>query len=63
MALWNIVPTWFEIEDRMTHDMGHQGGHGRIHINDYASSISLNIRRIHNIRTAFTRAEWEVAGP
>ena len=61
MALWNIVPTWFEIEDRMTHDMGHQGGHGRIHINDYASSISLNIRRIHNIRTAFTRAEWEVA--
>lgn len=29
MALWNIVPTWFEIEDRMTQDMGHQGRHGR----------------------------------
>ncbi|VVO19152.1 DUF6861 domain-containing protein [Pseudomonas fluorescens] len=61
MALWNIVPTWFEIEDRITHDMGYQGGHSRIHLNEYKSSISLNIRRIHGIRTAFTRAEWEAA--
>ena len=26
MFLWHIVPTWHEIENRITHQMGYQGG-------------------------------------
>nr|WP_314526264.1 polymorphic toxin type 15 domain-containing protein [uncultured Pseudomonas sp.] len=62
MVLWNIVPSWFEIEDRLTHDMGYQGGHARIQFNEYRASLGLTIRRVHNVRIAFARAEWIATG-
>ena len=53
------VPSWQEIEDRITHEMGYQSGANfRTHLNEYVASASLNIRRIHNLRTAFIHAEW-----
>ncbi|MGE8339367.1 DUF6861 domain-containing protein, partial [Pseudomonas laurylsulfatiphila] len=60
MFLWQIVPTWHEIEKRITHEMGYQGGASfRTHFNEPAPSISLNIRRINSVRYAFNQAEWE----
>ncbi|MFJ3368314.1 DUF6861 domain-containing protein [Pseudomonas sp. NPDC086251] len=60
MFLWNVVPTWYEIEDRMCHEMGYQGSASfRTHLNEVVPSLSLNIRRISSVRSAFNRAEWE----
>jgi len=60
MFLWQIVPTWHEIEKRITHEMGYQGGASfRTHFNEPAPSLSLNIRRINSVRYAFNQAEWE----
>ncbi|MBV7478809.1 DUF6861 domain-containing protein [Pseudomonas sp. PDM31] len=60
MFLWQIVPTWHDIESRITHAMGYQGGaHFRTHFNERAPSVSLNIRRVNSVRTAFIHAEWE----
>lgn len=62
MTLWNIVPSWFEIEDRITHNMGYQGGHARIQFNEYEASLSLIIRRVQSVQTAFARAECIAVG-
>ncbi|WP_223590401.1 DUF6861 domain-containing protein [Pseudomonas sp. A-R-19] len=60
MLLWRFVPTWHDIENRITHEMGYQGGASfRTHFNEPAPSLSLNIRRIKSVRTAFIHAEWE----
>ncbi|WP_338921192.1 polymorphic toxin type 15 domain-containing protein [Pseudomonas silesiensis] len=60
MFLSHIVPTWHEIENRITHQMGYQGGATyRTHFNERAPSLSLNIRRINSVRSAFIQAEWE----
>jgi len=62
MYLWNIVPSWFEIEDRVTRDMGYQGGgRFRTHLNEIVPSIGLNIRRVASVRAAFNRAQWQAA--
>ncbi|WP_338583901.1 DUF6861 domain-containing protein [Pseudomonas sp. MAG733B] len=62
MFVWQIVPTWHEIENRITHDMGYQGGASyRTHFNEPAPSRALNIRRISSVRSAFTQAEWEAS--
>jgi hypothetical protein len=40
--------------------MGYQGGACyRTHFNERAPSLSLNIRRINSVRSAFIQAEWE----
>jgi len=60
MFLWHMVPTWQEIENRITHEMGYQGGASyRTQFNERAPSLSLNIRRINSVRSAFNRGEWE----
>lgn len=60
MFLGRIVPTWHEIENRITHQMGYQGGATyRTQFNELAPSLSLNIRRISSVRSAFIQAEWE----
>ena len=62
MFLSHIVPTWHEIENRITHQMGYQGGATyRTQFNERAPSLSLNIRRINSVRSAFIQAEWEAA--
>ncbi|WP_130908423.1 DUF6861 domain-containing protein [Pseudomonas sp. Sample_16] len=62
MFLWHMVPTWHEIENRITREMGYQGGaRYRTHFNEPAPSLSLNIRRINSVRSAFIEAEWEAA--
>ena len=63
MPIWNIVPTWFEIENRITHSMGYQGGGTyRTHNNKPVPTLALNLRRISHLRSAFSRAEWTAAG-
>ena len=60
MFVWHMVPTWQEIESRITHEMGYQGGTSyHTQFNERAPSLSLNIRRINSVRSAFNRAEWE----
>ncbi|WP_337994307.1 hypothetical protein [Pseudomonas sp. TNT2022 ID1044] len=62
MFLWHRVPTWHEIENRITREMGYQGGAGyRAHFNEPVPSLSLNIRRVNCVRSAFIEAEWEAA--
>ncbi|MFQ6572321.1 DUF6861 domain-containing protein [Pseudomonas sp. UM16] len=62
MPLWNFVPSWFEIENRVTREMGFQGGgRFRSYLNEYVPSIGLNIRRVESVRSAFNRAEWQAA--
>ncbi|MEE5098951.1 polymorphic toxin type 15 domain-containing protein [Pseudomonas alliivorans] len=62
MPIWNIVPTWFEIENRITHSVGYQGGGTyRIHNNKPVPTLALHLRRINHLRSAFTRAEWTAA--
>lgn len=44
----------------MRHEMGYQGSASfRTHLNEVVPSLSLNIRRINSVRSAFTQAEWE----
>ncbi|MEE4689860.1 EndoU domain-containing protein [Pseudomonas alliivorans] len=60
MLLRGVVPSWFDIENRITHAMGYQGGATyRIYANERVDSIGLKIRRVSSVRTAFIHAEWE----
>jgi len=60
MRLWNILPSWFEIEDRLRDEINSRGqGHFRSYLNEHALSVELVLRRVDNIRTAFYRAEFE----
>ncbi|MEE4685396.1 hypothetical protein V2K59_11170 [Pseudomonas alliivorans] len=60
MFLRAIVPSWFDIENRITHAMGYQGGATyRTYSNERVDSIGLKIRRVSSVRTAFIHAEWE----
>ena len=62
MLLWHIVPTWHDIESRITDEMGYQGGaHFRTYLNEEVPSLALNLRRVDSVRRAFNKAEW-VAG-
>ncbi|NWC90838.1 MULTISPECIES: DUF6861 domain-containing protein [unclassified Pseudomonas] len=61
MFLWQ-VPSWQQIEDRITHEMGYPVGSSfRTYLNEHIPSLDLQIRRVSNVRTAFDRAEWEAA--
>lgn len=56
MFLWQIVPSWQQIEDRIRQEMGYQSGaQYRNHWGELASSLSLNIRRVASVRSAFIR--------
>jgi hypothetical protein len=60
MFLWHIVPSWHQIEDRIRQEMGYQGGaRFRNHWGEPAPSLSLNIRRVESVRSAFYQAEWQ----
>ncbi|MQG96196.1 DUF6861 domain-containing protein [Pseudomonas sp. MN1F] len=62
MLFWQIVPTWRDIETRITDEMGYQGGaHFRTYLNEAVPSLALNLRRVDNVRRAFYKAE-SVAG-
>jgi hypothetical protein len=62
MLLWHIVPTWRDIESRITDEMGYQGGaHFRTYLNEEVPSLALQLRRVNSVRRAFYKAEW-VAG-
>ena len=62
MRLWNLLPSWFEIEVRLTLEVQSSGpGDFRSYLNEQAPSIELVLRRIDNIRTAFYRAEFEAS--
>ncbi|MEX5541508.1 DUF6861 domain-containing protein [Pseudomonas poae] len=56
------VPSWFDIESRLTHAMGYQSGASfRTAYNESVPSLAFNLRRLKCIRTAFIHAEWEAA--
>ncbi|MET4714245.1 hypothetical protein ACVKS2_001385, partial [Pseudomonas sp. PvP125] len=56
------VPSWFDIESRLTHAMGYQPGASfRTAYNESVPSLAFNLRRLKCIRTAFIHAEWEAA--
>ncbi|WP_240349745.1 hypothetical protein [Pseudomonas putida] len=56
------MPTWRDIETRITDEMGYQGGaHFRTYLNEQVPSLALNLRRVDTVRRAFHKAEW-VAG-
>lgn len=60
MFLWHIVPSWHQIEDRIRQEMGYQGrAQFRNHWGEPAPSLSLNIRRVESVRSAFYQAEWQ----
>lgn len=62
MRLWNMLPSWFEIEDRLRDEINSRGqGHFRSYLNEQALSIELVLRRVDNIRTAFYRADFEAS--
>ncbi|MDZ3993040.1 DUF6861 domain-containing protein [Pseudomonas sp. Teo4] len=62
MFIWNIVPSWHEIESRITDEMGYQGGaHFRTYLNEQVPSLALNLRRVDSVRQAFDQAEWQAA--
>lgn len=62
MRLWNILPSWFEIEDRLKDEINSRGqGYFRSYLNEQALSVELVLRRVDNIRTAFYRAEFEAS--
>lgn len=62
MRLWNLLPSWFEIEDRLRLEVQSSGpGDFRSYLNEQAPSIELVLRRVDNIRTAFYRAEFEAS--
>lgn len=62
MRLWNILPSRFEIEDRLRDEINSRGqGHFRSYLNEHALSVELVLRRVDNIRTAFYRAEFEAS--
>jgi hypothetical protein len=60
--LWHIVPSWQQIEDRIMQEMGYQGGaHSRNHWGEPVPSLSLNIRRVASVRSAFHQAQWQAS--
>jgi len=62
MYLDYLVPSWFEIESRVTDHMGYQGGaHFRTYSNEPVASLALNLRRVDSVRKAFIHAEWQAA--
>jgi hypothetical protein len=62
MLLWQIVPTWRDIETRITDEMGYQGGaQFRTYLNEAVPSLALNLRRVDSVRRAFYKAE-SIAG-
>ena len=62
MFLSHLVPSWHEIESRITDEMGYQGGgHFRTHLNEQVASLALNLRRARAIQSAFNMAEWQAA--
>jgi len=62
MRLWNILPSWFEIEDRLRLEVQSSGlADFRSYLNEQAPSVELVLRRVDNIRTAFYRAEFEAS--
>ncbi|CAI3807392.1 hypothetical protein GLGCALEP_04636 [Pseudomonas sp. MM221] len=63
MYLGYLVPTWHEIESRITDEMGYQGGaHYRTHLNEPVTSLALNLNRVRAVQSAFNQAEWQAAG-
>ncbi|WP_439868189.1 DUF6861 domain-containing protein [Pseudomonas syringae] len=63
MQLSSIVPSWLDIERRISRSMGYQPGTSfqRRLNNEPVSTLQLNLRRVGNIRSAFNRAELEAA--
>ena len=62
MYLDYLVPSWLEIESRVTDHMGYQGGaHFRTYSNEPVASLALNLRRVDSVRKAFIHAEWQAA--
>ncbi|SDJ01340.1 DUF6861 domain-containing protein [Pseudomonas abietaniphila] len=62
MFLWHIVPSWQQIEDRIRDEMGYQdGARHQNHRGEPAPSLSLNIRRVASVRSAFHQAEWQAS--
>ncbi|GAB0063245.1 polymorphic toxin type 15 domain-containing protein [Pseudomonas syringae] len=63
MQLSGIVPSWLDIERRISRSMGYQPGASfqRRLNNEPVSTLQLNLRRVGNIRSAFNRAELEAA--
>ncbi|MCF5656683.1 DUF6861 domain-containing protein [Pseudomonas poae] len=62
MFLWQIGPSWQQIEDRIRDEMGYQGGaQHRNHWGEPVPSLSLNIRRVASVRSAFHQAEWQAS--
>jgi len=60
MNLDYLVPSWFEIESRVTDHMGYQGGaHFRTYLNEPVASLALNPRRARAVQSAFNQAEWQ----
>ncbi|RRV04167.1 hypothetical protein EGJ27_23110 [Pseudomonas sp. v388] len=60
MLFARLVPSWHEMEARITREMGYQNGaHFRTYRNEPAPSLSLNLRRLASVRSAFIRAEWD----
>ncbi|UTL79769.1 DUF6861 domain-containing protein [Pseudomonas putida] len=62
MFLSHLVPSWHEIESRIIDKVGYQGGaHFRTHHNQPVASLSLNLRRLRAVQSAFNQAEWQAA--
>ncbi|WP_122436124.1 hypothetical protein [Pseudomonas viridiflava] len=57
------MPTWFDLEKRITHNLGYQSGATyQTPANGIGAWVGLKVRRIAYLRTAFIRAESETAG-
>lgn len=62
MFAGSVLPSWFEIEDRLITEVESRGfGNFRSSLNETVMSVGLVLRRVENIRTAFYRADHEAA--
>lgn len=62
MFAGRVLPSWFEIEDRLITEVESRGlGNFRSSLNETVMSVGLVLRRVENIRTAFYRADHEAA--
>ena len=62
MFAGRVLPSWFEIEDRLITEVESRGlGNFRSSLNETVMSVGLALRRVENIRTAFYRADHEAA--
>ncbi|WP_236186360.1 DUF6861 domain-containing protein [Pseudomonas juntendi] len=60
MHLDYLVPSWFEIESRVTDEVGYQGrAQFRTYLNEPVASLALNLRRVRAVQSAFNQAEWQ----